>query len=133
MTTMATDMVIELERNEPGELARVAHALSDAGINIAAITAEGAGHAADLHILVPHAEPVRHALAVVHSVSITREREVVVVQCHDRPGELADLTGRAAAAGINLDLVYIATGSRVVFGSDDIEGLREALADVAFP
>jgi hypothetical protein len=133
MTTMATDMVIELERNEPGELARVAHALSDAGINIAAITAEGAGHAADLHILVPHAEAVRHALAVVHSVSITREREVVVVQCHDRPGELADLTAKAAAAGINLDLVYIATGSRVVFGSDDMEGLRAALADVAFP
>jgi len=130
---MATDMVIELERNEPGELARVAHALSDAGINIAAITAEGAGHAADLHILVPHAEAVRHALAVVHSVSITREREVVVVQCHDRPGELADLTAKAAAAGINLDLVYIATGSRVVFGSDDMEGLRAALADVAFP
>jgi len=128
---MATDMVIELEKNEPGQLARVATALSDAGINIAAITAEGDGHAADLHILVPHPEPVRHALAVVHSVSITREREVVVVQCHDRPGELAELTGRIAAAGINLDLVYVATGSRVVFGSDDMVGLRSVLEDVA--
>lgn len=130
---MATDMVIELEKNEPGQLARVATALSDAGINIAAITAEGNGHAAGLHILVPHPEAVRHALAVVHSVSITREREVVVVQCHDRPGELAELTSKAAAAGVNLDLVYVATGSRVVFGSDDIEGLRAALAGVAFP
>jgi len=130
---MATDMVIELERNEPGELARVATALSDAGINIAAITAEGDGHAADLHILVPHAEAVRHALAVVHSVSITRERDVVVVQCHDRPGELAELTNKVAKAGVNLDLVYVATGSRVVFGSDDVEGLRAALADVALP
>lgn len=125
MTT--TDMVIELESDQPGELARVAHALSDAGINIAAATALGSGQRAELHILVHHPEAVRHALAVVHSVSISREREVVVVQADDRPGELADLTGRIAAAGINLDLVYIATGSRVVFGSDDLDGLRAAL------
>lgn len=125
MTT--TDMVIELENDQPGELARVAHALSDAGINIAAATALGNGQRAELHILVHHPEAVHHALAVVHSVSITREREVVVVQAEDRPGELADLTGKIAAAGVNLDLVYVATGSRVVFGSDDLEGLRAAL------
>lgn len=120
-------MVIELENDQPGELARVAHALSDAGINIAAATALGDGHRAELHILVHHPEAVHHALAVVHSVSITREREVVVVQAEDRPGELADLTGKIAAAGVNLDLVYVATGSRVVFGSDDLDGLRAAL------
>ncbi len=130
---MATDMVIELEDDTPGALARVAAALSDAGINIAAVTALGAGHSAEVHILVPHAEPVRHALAVVHSVSITREREVVVVQCQDRSGELADLTGKIAHAGVNLDLVYVATGSRVVFGSPDIEALRAALRGVAVP
>jgi len=130
---MATDMVIELEDDTPGALARVATALSDAGINIAAVTALGAGHCAEVHILVPHPEPVRHALAVVHSVSINREREVVVVQCQDRPGELADLTGRIAHAGVDLDLVYVATGSRVVFGSDDIDGLRAALHGTAFP
>ncbi len=126
---MASDLVIELERDEPGALARVATALSDAGINIAAATALGNGHKAELHVLVPHAEPVRHALAVVHSVSITREREVVVVEVHDRPGELAELAGKIAAAGVNLDLVYVATGSRVVFGSPDLEGLRAALAE----
>ena len=122
-----TDMVIELENDEPGELARVAHALSDAGINVAAATALGAGARAELHVLVPHPEAVRHALAVVHSVSITREREVVVVQCDDHPGELADLTAKVAAAGVNLDLVYVATRSRLVFGSDDLAGLRAAL------
>lgn len=124
---MTTDMVIELD-DKPGELARVAHALSDAGVNIAAATALGTGQRAELHILVQHPEAVRHALAVVHTVSITREREVVVVEVEDRPGELADLTGKIAAAGINLDLVYVATKSRVVFGSDDLDGLRAALA-----
>ena len=126
MTT--TDMVIELENDVPGELARVAHALSDAGINIAAATALGTGQRAELHVLVQHPEAVRHALAVAHSMSITRERQVVVVQAEDRPGELADLTAKIAAAGVNLDLVYVATKSRVVFGSDDLDGLRAALA-----
>ena len=79
---------------------------------------------------MPHPEAVHHALAVVHSVSVTREREVVVVQAHDRPGELADFAGKIAAAGVNIDLVYVATGSRVVFGSDDLDGLKAAVADL---
>jgi len=126
---MTIDMVIEFENDQPGALAEVASALSSAGVNIAAATHLGKGQSAELHILVPHAEPVRHALAVVHSVSITREREVVAVQAHDRPGELADFAGKIAAAGVNIDQVYVATGSRVVFGSDDLDGLKAALAD----
>jgi hypothetical protein len=123
---MATDLVIEVE-NEPGELARVAAAISDAGVNLAAATyAGGSGHA-ELHILVPHAEPVRHALALTHQ-AITREREVVVIEvADDRPGVLADLAREVAEAGINLDLVYVATHNRVVFGSPDIDKLRTLL------
>lgn len=124
---MTIDMVIEFENDGPGALAQVAAALSSAGVNIAAATHLGTGQKAELHILVPHAEPVRHALEVVHSVSITREREVVVVQAHDRPGELADLAGKIAHAGVDIDLVYVATGSRVVFGSPDLDGLKAAL------
>jgi hypothetical protein len=37
---------------------------------------------------------------------------------------LADLTRKIAKAGINLDLVYVATRNRVVFGAGDIAGLR---------
>jgi hypothetical protein len=69
---------------------------------------------------------VRHALAISH-VGVTREREVAVVEVDDRPGILADLTGRIAAAGVNLDLVYVATHNRVVFGADDLAGLKAAL------
>jgi hypothetical protein len=124
---MAVDMVIEVN-NEPGALAKVAAAVSDAGVNLAAATYTGAGRTAELHILVPHAEPVRHALAIT-SQAITREREVVVVEIDDdRPGVLADLARKVAEAGVNLDLVYVATHNRVVFGSPDIDRLRAALA-----
>jgi len=123
---VAVDLVIDVE-NTPGALARVAAAISDAGVNIAAATCVGAGDRAELHILVPHAEAVRHALAISHGVAISREREVVVVEVEDRPGVLADLTRKIAAAGVDLDLVYIATRNRVVFGSPDLERLRAAV------
>src|SRR5215468_3098820 len=123
---MAVDLVIDIE-NTPGALARVAAAISDAGVNIAAATCIGPGERAELHILVPHAEAAKHSLAISH-LAVTREREVVVVQVEDRPGVLADLTRRIADAGINLDLVYVATGNRIVFGAPDLDGLRAALA-----
>ena len=126
---MARDLMIELE-NEPGALARVATAISDAGVNIAAATCVGPGEMAELHILVPHAEPVRHALAITHT-AVSREREVVVVQAQDRPGELAEYANRLAEAGVNVDLLYVATGSRVVFGSDDVDALKEALDGIS--
>jgi hypothetical protein len=122
---MAFDLVIELE-NSPGTLAEVAAAISDAGVNIAAATCLAPGQHAELHILVPHAEAAKHALAISH-LAITREREVVVVDVVDRPGELADLTRKIARAGINLDLVYVATRNRVVFGAEDLDALRAAL------
>lgn len=122
---MAVDLVIDVE-NTPGALARVAAAISDAGVNIAAATCVGPAERAELHILVPHADAAKHALAISH-VGVTREREVVVVDVEDRPGVLADLTRKIAAAGVNLDLVYVATRNRVVFGAADIAVLRAAL------
>lgn len=124
---MAFDLVIDIE-NSPGALAQVAAAISDAGVNIAAATCIGAGERVEVHILVPHAEAARHALGISH-LGVTREREVVVVDVEDRPGVLADLTRKIAKAGIGLDLVYVATRNRVVFGAPDLAGLHAALED----
>jgi hypothetical protein len=119
------DLVIDIE-NAPGALAEVAAAISDAGVNIAAATCIGTGERAELHILVPHAEAARHSLAISH-VAVTREREVIVVDVEDRPGVLADLTRKIARAGVDLDLVYVATRNRIVLGAADLDALRDAL------
>jgi hypothetical protein len=124
---MAVDLVIDIE-NTPGALAEVAAAISDAGVNIAAATCLHPDDRAELHILVKHAEAAKHALAI-SQVGVSREREVVVVEVQDRPGVLADLTRKIAKAGVNLDLVYVATRNRVVFGADDLEALRAALGE----
>ena len=125
---MAIDLAIEIE-NTSGALAEVAAAISDAGVNIAAATCIGTGDRAELHILVPHAGAARPALAFSH-LAVSREREVGVVDVEDRPGVLADLTRKIARAGVDLDLVYVATRDRVVFGGPDVAALRAAL-DVA--
>jgi hypothetical protein len=119
------DLVIEIE-NEPGALARVASAISDAGVNLAAATCLGTAERVELHILVPHAEAARHALVISH-IGVSREREVVVVEVEDRPGVLADLTRRVARAGVDLDLLYVATRNRIVFGAGDLAGLKAVL------
>ena len=126
---MAADLIIDVD-NTPGALAEVAAAISDAGVNIAAATCIGAGDRAELHILVPHAGAARHALAISH-LAVSREREVVVVDVQDRPGVLADLTRRIARAGVDLDLIYVATRNRIVFGAADLDALRAALGVAA--
>ena len=86
----------------------------------------GTADQVELHILVPHAEAAKHALAI-SQLAVSREREVVVVEVEDRPGVLADLTRKVAQAGVDLDLVYVATRNRLVFGSPDLDGLKRAL------
>ena len=125
MRVIPYDLVIEIE-NEPGALAQVAAAISDAGVNLAAATCMGTAERVELHVLVPHAEAAKHALALSH-LAVSREREVVVVDVEDRPGVLADLTRKVARAGVDLDLVYVATRNRLVFGATDLAGLRAAL------
>lgn len=122
---MASDLLIEVE-NQPGALAKVTAAISDAGVNISAATCTSASGSATLHILVNHPEAAKHALATA-GVTITSEQEVVVVEVDDRPGVLTDLARKVAEAGIDLDLLYLATRSRIVFGSPDLAGLRTAL------
>jgi hypothetical protein len=119
------DLVIEVD-NEPGSLARVAAAISDAGVNISAATCTRPGDKAAMHILVPHAEAAKHALATAN-LTVTSQREVVVVDADDRPGVLADLARTIAEAGVDLDLVYVATRTRLVFGAPDLDALKDVL------
>jgi hypothetical protein len=95
-------------------------------VNLASATCIGGADQVELHVLVPHAEAARHALAI-SQLAVSREREVVVLEVDDRPGVLADLTRRVASAGVDLDLVYVATQNRLVFGAADLAGLKTAL------
>jgi hypothetical protein len=124
---MATDLSISLP-DEPGGLAKAAKALGDAGVNIEGIAGLGGGGHGHVHLLVENAGAARTALEG-SGATLEGEREAVVVDVsgEDRPGKLAELAEAVGAAGVNLVACYVASGSRVVFSSDDAAGLRSAL------
>ena len=55
------------------------------------------------------------------------EHEVIVADIEDRPGAVSDLLAPLAEAGIDVGLTYLATGSRLVIGVDDVDKARAAM------
>ena len=122
---MAHDLTVNIA-NEPGSLAQLGEVLGNAGINIEGVVGKAEGGAAHVHILVADAGMARETLSSA-GVECGEEREVEVVSVVDQPGEMGRHMRRVAEAGVNVDLVYIATGTRLVLGAQDVEGLRRAL------
>ena len=122
---MAHDLLVKLP-NEPGTLARMGEVLGNAGINIDGIAGVAVGDAAEPHILVGDPTMAREALAAA-GIECGGEREVEVVPIVDQPGEMGRHLRRIAEAGVNINMVYLATGTRLVIGADDPEALRRAI------
>ena len=122
---MASDLTISLA-NRPGTLAQLGEVLGGAGINIEGVAGFDSAETGDVHILVDDADMTREALNQA-GIDCGPEREVEVLSVIDQPGELGRHLRRAADAGINVDLVYLATSNRLVVGSHDVEGLRRAI------
>jgi hypothetical protein len=122
---MATDLAVTVE-DKPGVLAGLGAAAGAAGINLEGVSGVAAGPGSVVHLLVEDAAAARAALEGAGFSSI-EEREVLAVDIDDSPGALGKLAGRIAAAGVNVDLVYLATGPRLVLGAADLSALRAAL------
>ena len=59
---------------------------------------------------------------------VVQDRTVIVHDLEDVPGSAGAALRRIADAGANLELVYIAAGTRLVLGVDDLEAARSALS-----
>ena len=119
---MGRDLTVRLGEDRPGALAALVQALSRSGVNIDGITeVEGI-----VHVLARDPSAARGALRA-GGYTVEAEHEVVVMPMPDRPGELSMVMQRLAEAGVNLRFVYLATGTRVVIGVDDITRARLAL------
>jgi hypothetical protein len=123
---MATDLSVTLE-NTPGTLAQLGEVLGGAGINIDGICGVESGGRGAIHLLVEDGASARDALSAA-GIECGPERDVEVVSIVDQPGELGRHLRRIADAGVNVELVYLATGTRLVLASGDMEGLRGALS-----
>jgi hypothetical protein len=96
---MGRQFVIQLE-NHPGELAHLARALAARGIDIHHISCVGAGPLACMFVTTSDDEVTREVLHGLGHEFI--EGRPIMVEVEDRPGGLADVTEKLAAAGVNI-------------------------------
>ena len=98
------DFAIELT-DRPGELGRVATALSRYGVNIKAVT----GLALEKHVLVRIIadDPDAARSALEHAGIRFTEGEIVQVLLENRAGELAAVTAKLSEAKLNLRAIYL--------------------------
>lgn len=113
------DVEVELA-DEPGTIATLGDAAASAGINIMGVCGFPCDGVGVFHILVEEPE-ARADIFESAGLRVRARREVLAVAVEDRPGALGDLARRFEAAGVNIDLMYLATESRVVLGVDDME------------
>ena len=91
--------------HRPGELARVADALSRYGVNIKALAGVAIDNHVVLRIIGDDAEAARTALERANIRF--EEEEVVKVLLENRAGELAKVAVKLGEAGVNLRAIYL--------------------------
>ena len=98
------DFAIELT-HRPGELARVAEALSRYGVNIKAVAGVAIGQHVVVRIIGDEPESARTALERANIRF--EEEEVVKVVLENHAGELATISAKLSEAGVNLRAIYL--------------------------
>lgn len=116
---MATEFAVILT-DVPGSLARLGQALGQERVNIEAI--QGITRAGEGIVRFVPDSPDRAKRALDAAGFSHTTREVVIVRVLDEPGALGEVALVMAAAGINIDAVYVTTKGYVVLGVDDLAG-----------
>ena len=96
-------LTIALE-NKPGALARVAQVLADGKVNMVALLGSTSGAQGSMQVVVDNVNKAKKALggAGLSYVEGTLEQYELV----NKPGALAELAGKLAKKGINIDCAY---------------------------
>ncbi len=95
--------------NKPGVLASVCQRLAEEKINIIGISMMDATEHGVLRLVAEDAPRARRALTVLDVP--TTEQEVLLASLPNRPGALADMVERLAAAHISVHYAYVTTGA----------------------
>ncbi len=91
--------------NRPGTLAQVAKTLADAKVNIFALLNSTAGGQGSVQVVVDNVNKAKKALGGA-GLSYT-EGTLEQFELENKPGTLAELAGKLAKKGINIDSAYV--------------------------
>lgn len=98
------DFAVRLS-DRPGELAKVATALSRYGVNLKAVAGLAIDGSVMIRLIADDPDPARAALERANIAF--EENDVVTVLLENRAGELASVTSKLADANVNLRAVYL--------------------------
>ncbi len=103
---IAKQLAIFLD-NRPGTLARVCDALSEAKINIYAITTSDTVDHSVIRLVV--SDPQKALTVFEEHGTLVVEDDVVMLEGDNKSGSLANIAHRLAEADINIEYCYCAT------------------------
>lgn len=117
-------------KSTPGQIGRIAKALSDANVEITAFTCSSLTGDGPLRLQVNHPDKAGRILQDL-GLRVTEE-EVLRMTVADRFGTLADIAAKLGEAGINIDYGYGAAAGKtktadLIFAVSDLEGATRAL------
>ena len=116
--------------NKPGTLAKMCSALAAAKINIFAISISDAVDHAVVRMIVNEPQKALHLLGD-HGLLVV-ERDVLMLEGHNKPGELASIADKLAKHKVNIEYAYSATPTTATKGAiilrvDDLTTAKKIL------
>lgn len=122
--------IVDLE-NKPAELAKVAEAIAEKGIDITGFSGSTFGDSGTLALVTDNEDATRRVLT--DGGWKFRTIELVEASLPDKPGMLAEAARRLAKAGVNIEAAFPAgmSGSsvQIVFATDNPAKARQALGE----
>lgn len=127
---MAITQLSAFLENTPGTLCETLAAITDAGVNIRALSLADTKDFGILRIIVSDIEKTKSAI----KNTVVKETPVIAVRMDDKVGALGGVLRLLKAAGINIEYVYAFTGTSegnayVVMRVDNIKDAEKVLAE----
>ena len=127
---MAITQLSAFLENTPGTLYQAVSTISDAGVNLRALSVADTSDFGILRVIVSDTEKTKAALS---DVAVCTETKVIAAKMSDEAGALKKILGIIQATGINIEYVYaftsaVAGSAYVVLRVNDIEEAEAVLA-----
>ncbi len=127
---MAITQLSAFLENTPGTLYKAVSTISDAGINIRALSVADTRDFGILRMIVSDVEKTKEVLS---DSTIATETKVIAAKMSDEAGALKKILAIIQATGVNIEYVYAFTSSvagsaYVVLRVDDVESAEAVLA-----
>ncbi|OGL14025.1 MAG: hypothetical protein A3K12_09970 [Candidatus Rokubacteria bacterium RIFCSPLOWO2_12_FULL_71_19] len=116
--------------SKPGVLARICSSLAAAGVNLSGICAAEVGGRGKIRLIV--SDPAKAKKALADAKIRSGEEPALLLTLEDRPGAVAQVAQRLAAARINIKCAYATTpagggAAQVVLVVPNVEKAEKAL------